>query len=295
MVFKGKLLILDNIRSELKGYSVDIQDIVRSAILDGVDISNYIDLCVDNPYRLDQIRLCMKEGIDEGYYQLLDGNTIYRIRSLFRRNMKVPSADMLVTLSKVHIQYILKWIEKGYKFSSLNISIIPRTLLPIFEYGISNGYDMKPFNNGINYTSEYIKLCLRIISNKKFVKTLMGGRFEISCLKLLCSFSEKCSIAEWSNLMLCVDEGVSCGRLRLLIDCVSFKIPVSGINARFSDGNYVFNDLHVGIIIDAYKNGYDYKKLLDTSLCYDDALAMYDDMKLKTGNSVKGKLLKSRL
>ena len=34
MKYKGIILILDNFRSVLKEYSVDIQDVVRSAILD---------------------------------------------------------------------------------------------------------------------------------------------------------------------------------------------------------------------------------------------------------------------
>ena len=77
MVVKGKTLILDNFRKILSNYTVDIQDVVRSAILDGVDISKYIDVCKDNPYRLEQIRLSIKEGLDESLFNL-SGDLLYR-------------------------------------------------------------------------------------------------------------------------------------------------------------------------------------------------------------------------
>ena len=43
MYFKGKKLLLDNFRDVLKNYSLDIQDVVRSCILDDIDVEKYIN------------------------------------------------------------------------------------------------------------------------------------------------------------------------------------------------------------------------------------------------------------
>ena len=68
--FKGELLVLDNFRVVLKNYSLDVQDIVRSAILDGLDISEYISQYKNDPYKLDQIRLELKEGLNTSLFSV---------------------------------------------------------------------------------------------------------------------------------------------------------------------------------------------------------------------------------
>lgn len=48
--FKGTNLILDNFRTVLRDYSIDVQDVVRSAILDDVDVADYIEICKYCPH-----------------------------------------------------------------------------------------------------------------------------------------------------------------------------------------------------------------------------------------------------
>lgn len=52
MYFKGSRVTLESISSQFRGYSLDIQDEVRSMVMDNLDLSKWIDICKDNPYRL---------------------------------------------------------------------------------------------------------------------------------------------------------------------------------------------------------------------------------------------------
>ena len=61
MYLNSRRVTLDNISEVLVGYSLDIQDEVRSMILDGLDLSEWVSVCRENPYRLNQIRLAVKE------------------------------------------------------------------------------------------------------------------------------------------------------------------------------------------------------------------------------------------
>ena len=112
MYYKGKKLILDNFRNVLSSYSVDIQDIVRSAILDDIDISDYIDVCKTNPYLLDQIRLSIKDGLSASYLKIGDAEILYSIRQLNGLLDLKPLENQLKNniLSSDHIHYIIKWI-----------------------------------------------------------------------------------------------------------------------------------------------------------------------------------------
>ena len=60
MYLNSRRVTLDNISEVLAGYSLDIQDEVRSMILDGLDLSEWVSVCRDNPYLLNQIRLAVK-------------------------------------------------------------------------------------------------------------------------------------------------------------------------------------------------------------------------------------------
>ena len=170
MKYKNTELLLDNFRQVLKDFSVDVQDVVRSAILDGVDISQYINVCKNNPLRLDQIRLGLKEGIDKIFFSITSGECIYKIRKLDSQLLNIVSSKMCKeSLSGESLGKLIDWATAGYDLYDITISIIPKTLYEVFEQGFQKGFDMRIFNNGRNYTADYIRYCLVMISNGRDV------------------------------------------------------------------------------------------------------------------------------
>ena len=191
MIFHGERLMMDNYRAILKDYSVDIQDIVRSAILDMVDISKYIEPCRDNPFRLDQIRLGMKENLDSRYFSYSSGDIIYGIRKLTKKGINLSPLTKYKDsdLSKIYLWFLIQWCREGYNVSNLDLTIIPEYLLGTFDAGLRAGLDMGIFNNGVQYPVNYLEDCINILSAGLDVQKYVMGDYNTDILDYLSSLA----------------------------------------------------------------------------------------------------------
>lgn len=291
MLYKGKKLILDSFRTILSEYSIDVQDVVRSAILDDVDISSYILSCKDNPYRLDQIRLCIKEGMPDEILRLYNGSAIYQIRTLKADGVDLtPVVKQLSrgNLQDTYLLYLLGWIKDGLNISKLNIAIIPQQLLPTFDYGLRCGFDMSKYNNGRSYSPQYISLLLQIEKNKKPVSSLLSGEWSLDILEVLSSFS-KTSDSRWDNLISNIDSKISKDRLEKLISLEKQGIDVSGVQRKL-DGDYIFSDKCLDLIIQAYSRRLNYKLLIEQATSEEDMQDMIDRMEVANRTRVGGRI-----
>lgn len=294
MKYRGKELILDNLREVLRNFSVDIQDTVRSAILDGIDISEYINPCKDNPHRFEQIRLAKKEGMSDVYFGIQNGSILYQIRKMRHKGIDTVWIENQIkngTLSSEHFEYMLKWVEDGVNISGLNISLIPKGLLEVFDHGMRSGFDMSIFNNGKSYRSKYIRLCLQIMNNGKSVSFLLGEDWDMSVLSMLVSFS-KASKKVWDSLVSNVDSSISDNRLRLLLPLVSNGICISKLQKKEVSG-YVYSDNCLGLVYKAYCDDLDYNVLIDTCMSYDEMVDTLEVMYVNKGKKVKGRVRKA--
>lgn len=263
MKFRNKELILDNFRVVLKDCSVDLQDVVRSAILDGVDISEYIASCKNNPYRLDQIRLAIKDGLSDVFLKIDKGDIIYKVRRLKEKGVKLIQIEEQLKkgiLSERYMSYLIKWVESGLNTSRLNLALIPSDLLDTFEYGLKNGFDMKPFNNGTAYNPEYVMSCLQISGNNKGVSSFLKGDYSLEVLRVLSSFS-KMPDAKWNCLLSNIDSSIGVERLNKLIELVKQGISITELQ-RKEEGEYLYPCECLDIVQSAYLAKLDVQKLI---------------------------------
>lgn len=263
MKFRNKELILDNFRVVLKDCSVDLQDVVRSAILDGVDISEYISSCKNNPYRLDQIRLAIKDGLSEVFLKIDRGDVIYKVRRLKEKGIKLIQIEEQLKkgiLSERYMSYLIKWVENGLNTSGLDLALIPSELLDTFEYGLKNGFNMKPFNNGIAYNSEYVMSCLQIQGNRKGVSAFLNGDYSLEVLRILSSFS-KMSDSKWVCLMDNIDGDIDVERLNRLIELVKQGIAIDKLQQK-ENGEYLYPCECLDIVQSAFLAKLDVQKLI---------------------------------
>lgn len=290
MKFKGNELILDNFRSVLSDYSVDVQDVVRSAILDGVDISEYIPVCKNNPLRLDQIRLGIKEGIDEVFFSVKSGEYLYKIRKLDSRSLDLVSQKIEKnSLSGDSLEKLIDWVLKGYNIQGINVSIIPKSLYEVFEQGFQRGFDMSIFNDGRLYNQEYLKYCLVILSNGKDITPFVGNNSDLwsmDCIKLLASFSRVNSLEKWHKLISVISPDVKTDTLKSLISCVKTGIDIK----KLVDNNW--SSACIEYLLKAYESKYDYTKLIDIGP--DEVLlsSTLNQMMLNKSKRVSGRLRK---
>lgn len=282
MKYNGEVVLLDNFRLLLYDYSVDIQDVVRSAILDGVDISKYIPTCKDNPYRLDQIRLAIKEGLPQGLFKSTSGDVIYKIRKLYQRGVNLSYVEKQLnsgSLSDEYVEYMLNWISDGINVSGLNVAIIPKGLLSTFDYGLRCGFSMKEFNNGISYSPEYIKLCLKILKDNKSILFLLNGEYDIDVIRELASFS-RVENKKWKELTSNIDCNIDDKRLHRLIKLVKAGVRIADLQKR-SDNGYVYENECLDIIYSAFLNKLDYEDIIKRTTDLVEMKSIVQEMELK--------------
>lgn len=292
MKFNGVELILDNFRSVLSDYSLDVQDVVRSAILDGIDISEFIEVCRNNPYRLDQIRLSKKEGIDSLFFKIKSGESLYKIRQLREKGVSLTGIVSQIKqgiLSDDSLNKLISWVSSGYKIDGINISIIPKSLFEVFEQGFQRGFDMKVFNDGRNYKPEYIRYCLVISSNGKNINPFVSseGMWEEDCIKQLAIFSKVRSQEKWDNLLKYIDWKVQSDKLGVLISCVKNNIDITELS------NSEWSPEGIKYIIKAYESGLDYQSLIKCGPDENIIMTRLNQMMLNKSKRVSGRLRKS--
>lgn len=301
MIVKGKTLILDNFRKVLSGYSIDIQDIVRSAILDGVDISKYIDACKNSPYRLDQIRLGIKEGLPDTFFSL-SGEQLYRFRSLKADGKDVRTvSDMLrkSTLSDAHIDYVLKWVSEGRNIKGLNVALIPRKLLSVYDSGLSSGVDMSMLVGTSNYSEDYLQNLIILVKNGRDCSKFIDGSWDEGIVKVAARRSSNHLgwYEEWYSYIrkgmspLVLDEiaGILNSGFSL-ID--SYKLTCSEIAKLIIKEGSGTPDLdYCSLLNKAARGGMNLRKFIGLNLYEADSLyqSTKQESKVKISGSIRGK------
>lgn len=291
MTYENDKLILDNFRTVLKDYSVDVQDVVRSAILDGVDITKYIESCKNNAYRLDQIRLGMKENLEEIFLNIKNGDSIYKIRKLKERGVSLSGIQSQIrqgVLNEESLNKLISWVESGYNIENINISIIPKSLFEVFEQGFQKGFDMKIFNDGRNYKPMYVRYCLVIMANKKDIHPFLSDNlWSEDCIKQLAVFSKIRSQEKWGTLIKHINPNISPDKLDVLISCVK-----NGINISILSGDD-WTTQGIRFILKAFENNLDYNSLINVGPDEDTILTKLNEIMLNKNKRVSGRLRKN--
>lgn len=295
MKYKGTILILDNFREVLKDYSLDIQDTVRSAILDGVDLEDYLVTCKENPYRLEQIRLGIKEGLEKDFFRLTSGDLIYRIRDLKKNGVNL--APLLKyckeSLSREYFEYMLSWYKEGFVLDNLNIAVIPKDLLEVFDYGLRRGYPMQLFNKGVNYSQDYIKCCFKILSNNKDVTAFLKGDWKTEVLRLIAAFSHY-QVSKYNNLIGHIDNTTDVEHIEKYIECVKAGMPLNEVTKIDKSGKPIYTPKQIDVILQAFVKKLDYKQLYNSKLSVSELEGMLLAMEVDNKRKISGRLYKNR-
>ena len=79
--YKDKEVTTKNYKDIFGSYPVDILDEIRLAIADNTEIARYIDICGTDSYKLNQLRLAIREGVEKEFLNpAMTGRTLYLIR-----------------------------------------------------------------------------------------------------------------------------------------------------------------------------------------------------------------------
>ena len=300
MKYKGKVVVLDNFRMLYKDYTVDIQDVIRSAILDGVDITEYVSPCKDDPFRLDQIRLCMKEGVTElSKLSKYSGDVILKFRILKRSGKNTSLiVDQLNkgSLSSDHINHLIKWVQDGRKIDNINVQIIPKGLLDEFDLGLALGLDMSVYNTGESYNEKLMTKLFPLqkkgIDIKPFLKTLDDWDGKVF------DYLPKLHESVYNILMGedMITAKTPYERVKLLASILEVSLldvdSRSYLKATNDDDSYAFSEDALSLVLQGLKRGVNIKSILDTKGSVTELRLLINEDTLKQNRKINGRLMK---
>lgn len=293
MQWNGIKITINNYNEVFKNYSIDIREIIRSAVLDGTPIEHYIDKFKNDPYLLWQVKLSIDEGISPFWFNgVVSGRLLYSIRELNRRgiNIEYLAEYFSLGLQDDYYEYIIKWYSYGYNISKYNFDILPKNLLSVFDYGLSLNFPMYMFNNGVNFSEEYIMCCLKILSNEKDISIFLNGDWNIENLELLSKYSRS---RYYDTLVKYISIEITPFVLDELFECCRVGMPLDDV-AVVDDGVYIYSGVHISLIRQAFLDKLDYRCLLDSTLAIKELHSKLDNLKSKTGKKVSGILNKNK-
>jgi hypothetical protein len=301
MIVKGVNLVLDNFRKVYSGYSTDVQDVIRSAILDGVDITEYIDKCKNDPFRLDQLRLSVKEGFT-GVDNLskYSGEVIYSLRTLKKQGKDVKQIFSILNngnLLSEHIEYLIKWSQKGYGIRGLNIQTIPKESLPVFTMGLGYGLDMCVYNTGVKYPDELLKRLFHLQKKGYDVSVYLDLRkpWNYEVLDFFATLSEpiyKVFIGGSVDGGFVISQVDSLNRIKLLSELVKSNIDITLLQDVSDEGYPVWSEEALSLLLSGVRKGIGFDGLYACDGVVPELRVKISEVDLSKGRKIKGKLTK---
>lgn len=138
------MLNLDNYKSVFAGYNQDILDEVRSSILDGVDLTPYItDDKNQDPYYLQQVRVSLKENIDEPWLKAFSsGDLLRQLRKLYNDGINLDYVNKYIRykLPESYYRTLVDIISSGVVIpDNFSLQRIPSGMLPVVRQVLQSG------------------------------------------------------------------------------------------------------------------------------------------------------------
>ena len=294
MYFNEHRVKIENIEKIFSSYSLDIQDEVRSMVLDGLDLVDWVPVCKDNPYRLNQIRLASKEGVDPRFFSISDGSVLYGLRKYLKNGF---SGEELIRFigcgfDSEQWSYILSWAENGYLDKRLALVRTPKRLWSLIDKGLQNNLPMWVFTTGKNYSVEEMNSLVKIMSNGYTIDRFLRGSWRTEVLKTLAEFSR---YSWYEKVVGAVYDFISLDFLLLIGELAKSRvIDMDLLEAYKGDsgerGYYLYQSYHLSLILQAVLKGLDYTDLKDYNLRESDAKVILAELEANKAIPLKGRL-----
>jgi len=294
MYYKNQRVKIENIDKVFSEYSIDIQDEVRSMVLDGLNLLEWVSVCKNNPYRLNQIRLATKEGVDPLFFSISDGSTLYKLRKYLNSGFSGEELHRFVGcgFDSEQWSYILSWAEQGCLDRRLSLVRTPKSLWSVIDRGLKQNYPMWIFTTGKNYSVEEVNSLIKIMSNGYTVDKFLKGSWRTEVLKTLADFSR---YSWYESIIDSVYDFISLDFLLLIGELAKLRIIDEDLllayrGSKEDRGYYLYQTYHLSLMLQAVEKGVDYTKLKDYNLRESDASVILAEMVAKKSIPMKGRL-----
>ena len=290
MDYKGTLVTLENYHILFKDYSLDIRDEVRSAVIDGLDVSKYIEACKNDPYRLNQIRLGIKENVPIRYFSL-NGTVLYEVRKALKVSKDLSAFDKYINagFNTEQYTYILSWLLHGFRVEKCNLRLLPKNLWRVFNYGVLNKYPMEIFCTGHPYSERYITSCLHLLANGDDVTPYLSGEWDESVLEALVSYVNK---PYYKKVRHFLTPRSKPDYVDSIFECAQWGMELSEVGRKDEEGYNVYMPFQISWMIEAHRSGLDWSALCDPMLGNGELSKMVDEMQYESNKGLHVKIKK---
>lgn len=293
MYLNSRRVTLDNISEVLTGYSLDIQDEVRSMILDGLDLSEWVSVCRENPYRLNQIRLAVKEGVPKEVLNISSGHILFKVRKYLKEGFSAEELYPYIGkgFDESQWDYILSWARGGYLDKRLNLLRTPISMWGYLDKGLKRNLPMWLFTTGKVYSELEIESMITIMSNGNSISKFLKGAWSSHVLDLLAEISATSwygSIVDYVYDFISYDFLVSIRDLarKRVIDLDLFETDKDASGASL----YVYQSHHIKAMAEAVSKGYDYTRLKNPHLSGTEVDIILSELERESNRNFKGRL-----
>lgn len=282
MKYKGVDLTFENYATRLEGFSQDIKDEVRSAILDNTPIGDFIDVCRDDPFRLQQLRLAAKEFYPTWVFKVEDGANIYRIRNLSGVSVEMVENQVSAGLPREYIEELISWIEEGVVIpEDFNMRRVPKTILTHVSTAIKSGVDpnaiVKLSKGNEEAAGLYVQIAVKGLSLGKFE----GKNLSNSCLGSVAELAGRPYIGTVVELL---EPRSGSEEVEVL-----WELAKSGFDFSLFEGDY-YTSMQLSWIHQAFIEKFDVTKMLDTELNNSELNEIYNTLATDRSKRLSGRL-----
>ena len=248
-IYKKTNITLNNYQDIFSACMPDILDEVRSAILDDTQIGMYIDKCVNDAYKLGQIRMAIREMVPVQYISVgMTGKTLYMVRQCISKGynldpiLKYINKDD-ITLNPATFEKLLEYVYLGADITKIDFNNVSVKLVDIICKGLLNGFPMwLVVDQEASLSEEKVRTLMRGMQLGLDIHPFIYDDWTNNQLYLLFSYA---SIVDLNMFLSYVNNRFDTELLRNLLDLYAKKLPIQKLCVKDTDGYPVYNSYQV--------------------------------------------------
>lgn len=265
----SQLITLDNYKEIFRVCSPDILDEIRLAVLDDVPIGQYIQLCGQDYYKLNQIRKAIREMVPSEYLNISFSHKVLKsIREGLQKGYDMSGLlsyanDKGVLIDIKSLEVIADFMSNGINLDMLDFRKVPAQHVELFCKGVLNNYPMWLLLGDKIYSESYIRLLMRGMQLGLDIHPFLEVEWEEDSLLLLFSFANKVNI---NDVLTKITSKFPSETLKILLNLISAQYDVDELCKRDKEGYPIFNTFQIDALSNAVYKGTLTREMLNPNL-----------------------------
>lgn len=268
--YKDKEVTTKNYKDIFGSYPVDILDEIRLAIADNTEIARYIDICGTDSYKLNQLRLAIREGVEKEFLNpAMTGRTLYLIRQGLSMCMDMTQILRYVNrrgllIDADSVELIAEFMVIGTDVSMINFNYVRKDCIKLICTGLYKGYPMWVcIGENINLEKHKLKSLMTGMQLGIDIHPFIDNNWTVDQMDLLFASADKVDINE---LLGHISEKFPVESLRTIIDLKSKDLSVNRLFTVDEDGYPVYSQYQMESLGKAIESGTISEDMYNSSL-----------------------------